>query len=204
MKTYCWLCVVVTSLSLSQVQGATVGKVQGANIRKVQDNEFIQSTTDIDSGRFFAVNNVSLVITYTGAVVAVVMMASFLWLAASFGNSRSYGRTFRNKRNAEHRKVGLEDMAALLGATLDLYEGEEEGEEEGNRKQRMNDISCQEYAEFCLIGDKVRQNNLEIGEALPLVFSALGRSGNHDFRSSLKTFLGGLQGRNCQQKPEHC
>ena len=35
-------------------------------------------------------------------------------------------------------------MAALLGATLDLYEGEEEGEEEGNRKQRMNDISCQE------------------------------------------------------------
>ena len=43
----------------------------------------------LEEGRTFAIQNVSLVITYTTMAVAVVMMASFLWIALNFGTSRS-------------------------------------------------------------------------------------------------------------------
>ena len=38
------------------------------------------------------------------------------------------------------------------------------------RENPENDIICVEYEEFCKLGFKVRQNNLQIGEALPLVY----------------------------------
>ena len=44
------------------------------------------------SGRQFQLQNVSLVITYSGIVVAALMMAGFLYIAANFGRRRSgYG-----------------------------------------------------------------------------------------------------------------
>lgn len=162
-----------------------------------EEAKIVHNSVEDFSGRFFRVDNTSLVITYTGAIVAVVMIASFLWLAASYGNNRSYGR--RKRRNAMETD-GLENMAALMEATINFYESHRSS----SRQARTEQISCQEYAEFCLIGDKVRQNNLEMGEALPLVFSALSRSGSQDFRSSLKTFLTGLQGRDCTSRPPHC
>lgn len=44
------------------------------------------------SGRQIQLQNVSLVITYTGMVVAALMMAGFLYLALNFSGRRSgYG-----------------------------------------------------------------------------------------------------------------
>ena len=56
------------------------------------------------------------------------------------------------------------------------------------------------------VGMDIRKSEL-VEKTITLIFfylSALGRSGNQDFRSSLSTFLRGLQGRNCSQKPDHC
>ena len=45
-----------------------------------------------DEGRQLVLQNVSLVITYTGMVVAALMMAGFLYLALNFTGRRSgYG-----------------------------------------------------------------------------------------------------------------
>ena len=41
------------------------------------------------SGRQIQLQNVSLVITYTGMVVAVIMMLGFLYVALNFGGRRS-------------------------------------------------------------------------------------------------------------------
>jgi len=172
---------------------------------------------DEDTGRVFAVQNVSLVITYTGLVVAVVMMASLFWLATNYGNTHQYSQ-YRHKRSPD--LSGLEGLTSLLDSAVRVYE-EEDGEEEGvregrqspslegilvrnlgDRKQRK--LSCAEYEMFCNIGTLVRRDNMEIGEALPIVYTALGRSETQDFRSSLTNFLSGLQGRDCAQKPEYC
>ena len=73
-------------------------------------------------------------------------------------------------------------MTALLGTAVRVYE--KDGDEDGaapslerllsdpslSRQQRVESLSCVEYEELCTLGDKVRQNNLEIGEALPLVY----------------------------------
>ena len=50
--------------------------------------------------------------------------------------------------------------------------GRKNPEKDGTRGRENpeNDISCVEYEEFCKLGFKVRQNNLQIGEALPLVY----------------------------------
>ena len=50
--------------------------------------------------------------------------------------------------------------------------GIENPEKDGTRGRENpeNDISCVEYEEFCNLGVEVRQNNLQIGEALPLVY----------------------------------
>ena len=54
----------------------------------------------------------------------------------------------------------------------DGLNGGEDPEKDGisARVNPGEDISCVEYEEFCKLGDKVRQNNLQIGEALPLVY----------------------------------
>ena len=58
--------------------------------------------------RTFAIQNVSLVITYTTMAVAVVMMASFLWIALSFGSSRSgYGYSSDEYYSRRKRSSGL-------------------------------------------------------------------------------------------------
>ena len=45
-----------------------------------------------EEGRQLVLQNVSLVITYTGMVVAALMMAGFLYLALNFSGRRSgYG-----------------------------------------------------------------------------------------------------------------
>lgn len=176
--------------------------------------QFQESSIDGASGRIFQVQNVSQVITYTGLVVAVVMMSSFLWLAVTFGDTHYY-RNYRSRRSLvnNHR---LDEITSLLGTAVKVYEEEEDGDDTApslerilsnpslSRQERMEDLNCQEFEEFCNLGDKVRINNMEIGEALPLVYSALGRSGNLDFRSSLTTFLSGLQGRSCDEKPAQC
>lgn len=44
-----------------------------------------------ETGRQIQLQNVSLVITYTGIVVAALMMAGFLYIAMNFGRGRRYG-----------------------------------------------------------------------------------------------------------------
>ena len=59
-----------------------------------EEHAFDYDSTDLyeNDGRQFALQNISLVITYSTLAVAVVMMASFLWIAMNFGTSRSgYG-----------------------------------------------------------------------------------------------------------------
>ena len=46
---------------------------------------------DDSTGRQIQLQNVSLVITYSGIVVAALMMAGFLYIAMNFGRGRRYG-----------------------------------------------------------------------------------------------------------------
>jgi len=188
-------------------------------------DDLLQTSSDRDlaaASRLFQVQNVSLVITYTGLIVAIVMMSSLLWLAANYGdeNAHSYSK---NKREADiNPNDGLDDITQLLATAVKVFDSDDDSDADDkvrlgreslpsleailrtHRQERMNSASCLEFEEFCNLGTKVKMNDMEIGEVLPLVYSALGRSGNHDFRSSLTTFLRGLQGRNCAQKPAHC
>ena len=50
-----------------------------------------QELEDVETGRQIQLQNVSLVITYTGIVVAALMMAGFLYIALNFGRGRRYG-----------------------------------------------------------------------------------------------------------------
>ena len=50
-----------------------------------------QELEDAETGRQIQLQNVSLVITYTGIVVAALMMAGFLYIALNFGRGRRYG-----------------------------------------------------------------------------------------------------------------
>ena len=63
----------------------------------------------------------------------------------------------RNRRS----KIEKDETVGRKNPEKDGFRGTESPEK---------DISCVEYEEFCNLGDKVRQNNLQIGEALPLVY----------------------------------
>ena len=67
-----------------------------------QDEVQVQnSPLDVSAGRFVEVQNASLVITYTGIIVAIVMMASFLSIAAYYSTGEQY-RNFKTKRSILH------------------------------------------------------------------------------------------------------
>lgn len=55
-----------------------------------------EKTYDMSSGRTFGVSNISLTITYVSLVVAMIMLAGFMWITFSFGaagkGSNSYER----------------------------------------------------------------------------------------------------------------
>merc|ERR1711872_719440 len=93
-------------------------------VTALEEHAFDYDSTELykNDGRKFALQNVSLVVTYSTLAVAVVMMASFLWIAMNFGTSRSgyrysghngyggYGSDdyVRRKRSLEETdKVGL-------------------------------------------------------------------------------------------------
>ena len=55
------------------------------------DNDIVHVVEDVDAYvvRCCQIQNVSLVITYTGVVVAALMMAGFLYIALNYGRGRS-------------------------------------------------------------------------------------------------------------------
>ena len=55
------------------------------------DNDIVHVVEDVDANavRCCQIQNVSLVITYTGVVVAALMMAGFLYIALNYGRGRS-------------------------------------------------------------------------------------------------------------------
>ena len=74
----------------------------------------------------------------------------------------------RNRRS----KIEKDETVGRKNPEKDGSRGRESLETGGSRGRENPemDISCVEYEEFCNLGDKVRQNNLQIGEALPLVY----------------------------------
>ena len=106
------------------------------------------------SGRQFQLQNVSLVITYSGIVVAALMMAGFLYIAANFGRRRSgygyyaeddyydgyhYQRSIRNKgmlfkmiRNHinNHNNCHISDIPEFLSEMFSQLTSHDQEEEE--------------------------------------------------------------------------
>ena len=77
-------------------------------IAHAQDQGFSDEVVVED--RSFAIQNVSLVITYTTMAVAVVMMGSFLWIALNFGTARSgyggYSDDYYSRRKRSSSDLG--------------------------------------------------------------------------------------------------
>ena len=68
--------------------------------------------------RQLQLQNISLVITYTGMVVAVLMMAGFLYVALNFGGRRSgYGYSYDEYEHYDKRSPGS-DMYIYSQAPL--------------------------------------------------------------------------------------
>jgi len=140
----------------------------------------------LEEGRTFAIQNVSLVITYTTMAVAVVMMASFLWIALNFGTSRSgysgYGSDDYYSRRK--RSSGLFDdpdvLTNLLGSWHKYSNDEEDDlvnlvESEAKAKNSMFTVECA-YQDVCTAGLAKNSENLR---TLSLVLSLLQRAPHH-------------------------
>merc|ERR1711970_314513 len=135
--------------------------------------------------RTFAIQNVSLVITYTTMAVAVVMMASFLWIALSFGGSRSgYGYSgyssddYYSRRKRSSRQFDGPDVLTNLLGSWYRYDTEEEddlvqiGDSETKAKSSMFGVECA-YQDACAAGVAKNRENLR---TLSLVLSLLQRA----------------------------
>lgn len=88
---------------------------------------------DGGEGRYFpTISNTSLVITYTTAIVAALMLGSFLWVAATFGQGQEaaggYGNYYRKKRDVNPSDAG--EKLALLSDAWSQQEEEEESSQE--------------------------------------------------------------------------
>jgi len=75
-------------------------------------------------GRYFpTISNTSLVITYTTAIVAALMLGSFLWVAATFGQGGEAGGygSYRKKRQAH-----IQDSGQKVTLASDVWRRQEE------------------------------------------------------------------------------
>ena len=63
----------------------------GCGVQAAAGQELVHGVKDVDAHVFRCcqIQNVSLVITYTGVVVAALMMAGFLYIALNYGRGRS-------------------------------------------------------------------------------------------------------------------
>ena len=93
-------------------------------------------------GRQIQLQNISLVITYTGMVVAVIMMLGFLYVALNFGGGRSsHGYSYdeynyskrspgrclaNNLRMVENERFSEPSVLSYILDHLNKYEEEEE------------------------------------------------------------------------------
>merc|ERR1711915_823356 len=131
---------------------------------------FDYDSTDLydNEGRQFALQNVSLVITYSTLAVAVVMMASFLWIAMNFGTSRSgYGYSshsgyggygsdeyVRRKRTSEEN-----DNVWFLGNLIEGLRKHGEQDEEEEDVLKVNYVKIEENTmPECLFRDACRSS----------------------------------------------
>lgn len=99
-----------------------------------------QDFTELDwdaESRQLQIQNVSLVITYTGVVVAALMMAGFLYIALNYGRGRSgygygyyaeddYYDGYHYQKRALHDKQDTPQFLSELFSQLNKFDNQEE------------------------------------------------------------------------------
>jgi len=88
-----------------------------------------------EEGRYFpTISNTSLVITYTTAIVAALMLGSFLWVAASFGQGGEAAGGYGNYR--KKREAPTQDVGQKLTLVSDVWSRQQE-EEVGRAEEQL-------------------------------------------------------------------
>merc|ERR1711876_10589 len=97
-----------------------------------------QDFTELElESRQLQIQNVSLVITYTGVVVAALMMAGFLYIALNYGRGRSgygygyyaeddYYDGYHYQKRALHNKQDTPQFLSELFSQLNKFDNQEE------------------------------------------------------------------------------
>merc|ERR1711915_658318 len=185
-----------------------------------EEHAFEYDSTDLyeNNGRQFALQNVSLVITYSTLAVAVVMMASFLWIAMNFGTSRSgYGYSshsgyggygsdeyVRRKRTSEEN-----DNVWFLGNLIEGLRKHGEQDEEEEDVLKVNYVKIEEnimpkrlFRDACRSSQERQDNNLQsLGQILRLL-SKFKKKSLDSLPSLLQKIIlayeDGLAGHSCE------
>merc|ERR1711915_601540 len=183
-----------------------------------EEHAFDYDSTDLyeNDGRQFALQNDSLVITYSTMAVAVVMMASFLWIAMNFGTSRSgyrysshsgYGGYGSDEYVRRKRTSESNDNVWFLGNVIESLRKHAEEDEEDVLK--VNDVKVKEnitpeclFRDACRSGQDNQNNNLQsLGQILRLL-SKFKRKSLYGLPSLLKkvtlAYEDGLAGHSCE------
>merc|ERR1712106_110518 len=162
-------------------------------------------------GRQFAIQNVSLVITYTSMVVAVVMMASFLWIAMNFGTGRSgysgYGEDdYYSRRKRSSGTLDDPDVLSNLLGSWHQYHKEEEEELDhivgGVTSAKKSSLSMEcAYKDACTAGQSKNSENLR---TLSLVLRLLRKAPNNiadmpTLANIMRAYVHGQKDGNCEK-----